>query len=91
MYRDYDILADSRDKEAEVQKQKEIGRSQLQQAEKALEEFKLQVEKNQTRIYTETKQQVSIMFWDEKESGVSVVLSDVVINFYYCLSLVKYS
>lgn len=67
MYRDYDILADSRDKEAEVQKQKEIGRSQLQQAEKALEEFKLQVEKNQTRIYTETKQQVSITFWDEIE------------------------
>ena len=51
----------NRDKEAEVQKQKDIGRDQQTQAEKALDEFKLQVEKNQNQIYAEMKVQVNFI------------------------------
>lgn len=35
-----------------------MNKNQLMQSEKSLEEFKLQVEKNQTRMYDEMKQQV---------------------------------
>ena len=48
----------SRDKEGEVLKQKELAKEQAVQAEKALEDFKQQVEKNQNQIYTDMKQQV---------------------------------
>lgn len=47
-----------RDKETELQKQKEHAKEQAHQADKALEEFKLQVEKSQNQIYSEMKQQV---------------------------------
>ena len=47
-----------RDKEDEVKRLQEVNKNQLMQSEKSLEEFKLQVEKNQTRMYDEMKQQV---------------------------------
>ena len=47
-----------RDKDGELQKQKEQAREQAAQAEKALEEFKQQVEKNQNQIYADMKHQV---------------------------------
>lgn len=47
-----------RDKEDEIKRLQELNKNQLMQSEKSLEEFKLQVEKNQTRMYDEMKQQV---------------------------------
>ena len=47
-----------RDKDGELQKQKEQAREQAALAEKALEEFKQQVEKNQNQIYADMKHQV---------------------------------
>lgn len=47
-----------RDKEDEIKRLQEMNKNQLMQSEKSLEEFKLQVEKNQTRMYDEMKQQV---------------------------------
>lgn len=47
-----------RDKEDEIKRLQETNKNQLMQSEKSLEEFKLQVEKNQTRMYDEMKQQV---------------------------------
>ncbi|XP_056023139.1 centrosomal protein of 112 kDa-like isoform X2 [Ostrea edulis] len=47
-----------RDKEEEVRRLQEVNKNQLLQSEKSLEEFKLQVEKNQTRMYDEMKQQM---------------------------------
>lgn len=44
-----------RDKEDEIKRFQELNKNQLMQSEKFLEEFKLQVEKNQIRMYDEMK------------------------------------
>ncbi|XP_078313646.1 centrosomal protein of 112 kDa-like isoform X6 [Crassostrea virginica] len=57
-----------RDKEDEVKRLQEVNKNQLMQSEKSLEEFKLQVEKNQTRMYDEMKQQMERVETDLNKS-----------------------
>ena len=47
-----------RDKEDEAKRLEEKVQQQAQVADKALQEFKGQVEKNQSKMYTDMKQQV---------------------------------
>ncbi|XP_065942941.1 centrosomal protein of 112 kDa isoform X4 [Magallana gigas] len=57
-----------RDKEDEIKRLQELNKNQLMQSEKSLEEFKLQVEKNQTRMYDEMKQQMERVETDLNKS-----------------------
>lgn len=57
-----------RDKEDEIKRLQEMNKNQLMQSEKSLEEFKLQVEKNQTRMYDEMKQQMERVETDLNKS-----------------------
>lgn len=68
------IVLCCRDKDMELQKQKELAREQAAQAEKALEEFKQQVEKNQNQIYADMKHQVIII---NNDYSISAVLNIV--------------
>ncbi|XP_062621539.1 centrosomal protein of 112 kDa-like isoform X2 [Saccostrea cucullata] len=57
-----------RDKDDEIKRLQEVNKNQLMQSEKSLEEFKLQVEKNQTRMYDEMKQQMERVETDLNKS-----------------------
>lgn len=74
-----------RDKEDEIKRLQELNKNQLMQSEKSLEEFKLQVEKNQTRMYDEMKQQVRNQeaARHHKES-VTVVDQRILFTYYTC-------
>lgn len=74
-----------RDKEDEIKRLQEMNKNQLMQSEKSLEEFKLQVEKNQTRMYDEMKQQVRNQeaAWLHSESVI--VVENWSLNSFYIL------
>lgn len=74
-----------RDKEDEIKRLQEMNKNQLMQSEKSLEEFKLQVEKNQTRMYDEMKQQVRNQeaAWLHSESVI--VVENGSLNSFYIL------
>ncbi|XP_061172999.1 centrosomal protein of 112 kDa-like isoform X2 [Saccostrea echinata] len=57
-----------REKDDEIKRLQEVNKNQLMQSEKSLEEFKLQVEKNQTRMYDEMKQQMERVETDLNKS-----------------------
>lgn len=71
-----------RDKEDEIKRLQELNKNQLMQSEKSLEEFKLQVEKNQTRMYDEMKQQVR-----NQEAARLHRESVIVVEYFYILFL----
>lgn len=74
-----------RDKGDEIKRLQEMNKNQLMQSEKSLEEFKLQVEKNQTRMYDEMKQQVRNQeaAWLHSESVI--VVENGSLNSFYIL------
>ena len=57
----------SREKDDEIKSLTEQNKQQSAQAEKSLADFKSQVEKNQTRMYDEMKQQVNVVIVNIKQ------------------------
>lgn len=74
-----------RDKEDEIKRLQEMNKNQLMQSEKSLEEFKLQVEKNQTRMYDEMKQQVRNQEAAWLHSDSVIVVENGSLNSFYIL------